>query len=101
MDSSPRTSKIGGGEEFFELSTVSSVLPLGRGKVFKVPLQGLNGAQFHQEMGRRKILTPLGFLKEMLWLLLWLDDLELDFSLSLTGTENGRFSLVSNPLWNT
>lgn len=100
MDSSPGTSKIGGGEKrFFELSTVSSVLPLGRGKVFKVPLQELNGAQFHQEMG--KILTPLGFLKEMLWLLLWLDDLELDFSLSLTGTENGRFSLVSNPLWNT
>lgn len=47
-----------------------------------------------------EILTPLGFLKETLWLLLWLDDLELDFSLSLTGTENGQ-SIVSNPLWNT
>lgn len=38
-------------KRFFELSTVSSVL-LGTGKVFKVPLQGLNGAQFSFRLRR-------------------------------------------------
>lgn len=59
-------------------------------EAFKVPLKELNGISFGCYEGN---LTPLAFLRETLWLLLWLDDLEFDFSLSLTGTENERSCL--------